>query len=645
MLINAGLILGAVLDFFLFLLVLFNAKRKREKIVFSILSLSICLWSLSILLFRAVNSIDAAYFWINNVIFWASLIPSSFLYFSIAYNSEKRINLWESLLIFAPNLLILIGVLSPKYLVSDIIFYADHKANVVTFSYYYLYNLYYSVFLLAGLLIIYSKFRSARESARLLLRHIFTGTLLGSLVGFVFCILLLLLNNYRYIWVGPYSSYFFVIPIAYAITKHELMDIRVVIGRNATYVLVGLLLISSFVGLNLLQMPAWLTTSTDALLALIWAWGAHRLRDFIQTPVDKWISWYKPDELMNSIVKELSTVSEGEEAFKIIARQLKDKIKIKNVDFRLGEKVEHPDIIKTKDGLIIPLSSAEGPVGIIILGQKVSEDPYDKKDIAFFETLMIQARAILDRVAHYETIKRNFESNQKKLYDTEKLLARSEKIASMANLIQEYNHQIKTPLAIIRGRVEMLFDKTRDEEYLRKIQKVVEEQIDRADYIVESTLRLSRPRKRKEERLDLNKVIDDALHLFPPSGVHLVKNLAVIPSVMGDKEDLETVFINLIKNAVEAMPDGGDLTIKTYSSQENDEKAIYAEVTDTGVGIPPENMEKIFEPFFSTNVTQGRGLGLSIVFRIIREHLGNITVNSQVSRGSTFRIRLKGLQS
>ncbi|MFH1762483.1 MAG: ATP-binding protein, partial [bacterium] len=298
-----------------------------------------------------------------------------------------------------------------------------------------------------------------------------------------------------------------------------------------------------------------------------------------------------------------------------------------------------------KNGLYLPLFSTEGLEGVIVLGQKVSEDPYDGKDKAFFETLMIQAKAFLDRIRPYEKVKKDYEASQKKLMDKERLLARSEKLVSMAKLVQEYNHQIKTPLAIVRGRVEMLFDQARDAEYLKKMQKIIIEQINRADSIVEDTLRLSQPKPRSEIRLDINDVINDALKIYHPVGISLKKDLSSAPLfIKGDREDLQLAFINLFKNAGEAMPDGGGLTVKTYAATDGDSQIVCAEVIDTGCGIPDENLEKIFEPFFSTHITEGRGLGLSIVFRIMREHFSKIEVKSKLGAGSTFKLQFDGVK-
>jgi two-component system NtrC family sensor kinase len=165
-------------------------------------------------------------------------------------------------------------------------------------------------------------------------------------------------------------------------------------------------------------------------------------------------------------------------------------------------------------------------------------------------------------------------------------------------------------------------------------------QIKRAADIVDSTLRLSMPKERKELPLNLNDIINDALKIYQPLGVNLTKELSPLPTLLGDYEDLKLMFVNLLKNAGEAIRDRGEIKITTYSIKENGAAYVRADIADNGEGIPKENLERIFEPFFSTHVTRGRGLGLSIVFRIVREHLGNITVKSEVGKGTVFTLTL-----
>ncbi|MDI6731476.1 MAG: ATP-binding protein [Candidatus Margulisbacteria bacterium] len=641
--INLFLFLAIAFDVLLIFLILFKSPKKEIFLTFAASTLSVGMWTLGIVMFRLTDNYSAALFWNREFIFTSGLIASTFLHFSLLL-TESRLNIFKRVLLHIPNLFILVAVFMPGPLIKDIVYRSWGKESILGYLYP-LFGFYFSAYVIYALYLIFKTFRKAAGLYRTQLLYVLLATILTSIVGTYFNLYLILMGNYKYIWVGPYNSLILVTIIAYAITKTELMDIKVIIGRNTAYSLVGILLIASFVLLNSVVWLQPVLVVANALLALFWAWGAHRLREFIQTPVDKWISWYKPEELLNSIALKLVPVMDRQEAFETIANELKNTIKIKSIEIFTGDEIpKTKEIKRSGKNLEIPFSSTQGIEGTIKLGEKESEDSYDEKDLRLFQTLQVQILAILDRVQAYETIKRSFEATQKKLYDTERLLARSEKIASMANLIQEYNHEIRTPLGIVRGETERLTDTPRDATYLEWFKGLALTQLDRTIDIVESTSRIGSPREHQEIELDLNKIIESAISYFPINGVRLIKELKPIPLIRGDKEDLQTVFINLIKNSVESISGGGDLKISTYPGVEDNEPVVYAEVSDTGAGIPEENMEKIFEPFFSTHVTKGRGLGLSIVFRIIREHLGKIEVKSKVGVGSTFKIQLKALK-
>ncbi|MFA4844214.1 MAG: ATP-binding protein [Candidatus Margulisiibacteriota bacterium] len=632
--------LGALLAILIGLFVLFKNPKSFVNFAFSLFCLSLFGWLFGYAIVYSAKDTTIAMFGTRIACAFAAFTAPAFYHLTVSFlnkRNEYKYVYFSYLIIF----IIFLMFIFSNYLLEEPYKYSwgyYSHANRMFHPFYLV--IFFGIFL-RGFYLLFRKYLNRKsfspiEATRIV--YIFVAYLVA-LLGSVDYIQKYGIDLYPFGWLFEMC---FAIIIAYAITKAELMDIRVVITRAAAYLFVGVLLAASFVGLNSFALPQAAVMVANTLLALFWALAAHRLRALIQTPLEeKWITdWFDSDKLINHIATKLIPVMDRAGVFNIIAGELKAAVKIKDIKIAIGPQgTNYQDLTRAKEGLVMPLSSSEGLEGILTLGPKISEDPYNDKELTVFRTIMVQVRAIFDRVRPYERIKRDYDANQKKLYDTERLLARSEKIASMANLVQEYNHQVKTPLAIIRGRIETLFDKTRDEEYLKKMQALLLEQVDRANYIVESTLRLSRPHERQETLLDLGQEIEEALRLFPPSGVSVVKDLAPGLVIRGDREDLETVFINLFKNAVEAMSKGGELRITTCAGEENGAPIVRAEVADTGVGIPPENMEKIFEPFFSTSVTKGRGLGLSIVFRIMREHLGSVEVKSQPGQGTKFILK------
>jgi signal transduction histidine kinase len=173
----------------------------------------------------------------------------------------------------------------------------------------------------------------------------------------------------------------------------------------------------------------------------------------------------------------------------------------------------------------------------------------------------------------------------------------------------------------------------------RTLEKIIKQAF-RASEIVNNLLKFSRVSGSEYAELDLNKVIRETLSLVEPmlrsSKITVNAQLTTdLPAVHGSFGKLQQVFMNLILNARDAMPHGGDLMIAT----ESENSTVEAEVSDNGVGIPPEHVNKIFDPFFTTKATsRGTGLGLAVTYGIIREHSGKIRVESAVGKGTSFRL-------
>jgi len=174
------------------------------------------------------------------------------------------------------------------------------------------------------------------------------------------------------------------------------------------------------------------------------------------------------------------------------------------------------------------------------------------------------------------------------------------------------------------------------DEYLH----VARGEITRLDYIVTQFLDALRPRKPKFSMASLNNAVNETLELLKPElenrGLSLALNLSPhLPEAPFDSRQIQQVLVNLIKNAMQSMARGGELTIQTGAGSE----AVWVGISDTGSGIPEEKLNRIFEPFFTTK-KKGSGLGLMIVQRIIRDHAGRIDVESKAGKGTTFRVWL-----
>ncbi len=220
-------------------------------------------------------------------------------------------------------------------------------------------------------------------------------------------------------------------------------------------------------------------------------------------------------------------------------------------------------------------------------------------------------------------------------------LLTSEKLASIGLLSAGVAHEINTPLTGISSYVQMLQKKLSDTHYAQILEKV-EAQTDRVAKIVKNLLTFARsPSDAAFQRVDLKQSLEEILSLIDYKlknmNIRLVLDLANVPPIYAQGERLQQVFINIILNALDAMPGGGDLGIRLAL----EDGAEVVRISDTGTGIKPEHRSRIFDPFFTTKgVGKGTGLGLSISYAIVKEHDGRIDVQSEVGRGSTFSITL-----
>ena len=225
----------------------------------------------------------------------------------------------------------------------------------------------------------------------------------------------------------------------------------------------------------------------------------------------------------------------------------------------------------------------------------------------------------------------------------EEQLQISEKMASIGLLAAGVAHEVNTPLTGISSFTQMLLQNAEPDDPRTKVLEKIERQTFRAAKIVNGLLNLARPAQVDSGPIDLHAVINDVLSLLE----HQLKNGSIQVRkelgppgliVQGIEYKLQQVFLNLFLNARDAMPRGGWLTIATSVRHDG---AIVVEISDTGSGIPPDQLSRIYDPFFTTkDIGKGTGLGLSITYGIVQEHGGTITCDSSVGQGTRFQIAL-----
>jgi signal transduction histidine kinase len=226
------------------------------------------------------------------------------------------------------------------------------------------------------------------------------------------------------------------------------------------------------------------------------------------------------------------------------------------------------------------------------------------------------------------------------LFQTEEQLRRADRLSALGELSAGMAHEIRNPLGAIKGAAEILKDGYRPDDPRSEFAQILIRETDRLNGIVEEFLRFVRPKPPELRETDVNGIIDSVLLLTAQparkAGVTVVKRFdADIGRHNLDAGLLQQAFLNIILNAVQAMPQGGTLTVESRRSGGMLEIAF----TDTGTGISPEDRRRLFDPFFTTK-QDGTGLGLAITFRIVQGHRGTIDVASEPGKGTTFTVRI-----
>ncbi|MFA5276577.1 MAG: ATP-binding protein, partial [Candidatus Omnitrophota bacterium] len=241
-------------------------------------------------------------------------------------------------------------------------------------------------------------------------------------------------------------------------------------------------------------------------------------------------------------------------------------------------------------------------------------------------------------------IRTKLEESLEKLKEAHLQLVHAEKMEAVGRMASGVAHEVKNPLGIILQGVNYLEGALPlEQKDSRQMLQMMKESIKRADNIVHALLDFSRTEELKIDLQDINNIIESSIVLvrnkLKHSSIELIFELGKnLPKVPANKEKMEQVFVNLFDNAMDAMPKGGKLYIRSYLSGE---KAVIVEVEDTGLGIDKDVIGKVFDPFFTTkNRAEGTGLGLSIVKSIVEMHKGLISVESKRGEGAKFTIVL-----
>ena len=227
------------------------------------------------------------------------------------------------------------------------------------------------------------------------------------------------------------------------------------------------------------------------------------------------------------------------------------------------------------------------------------------------------------------------------IVEIEDQLRQADRLTALGELSAGMAHEIRNPLGSIRGTAEILRDALPDNTKYTEFSQILIKEVDRLNRVVENFLNFARPTLNEQHDFKPNEVLHEVLQLcrqqITKGKIQIHWQETPLPAAVGDAAQFKQVFLNLILNALQAMSSGGDLWIE---ANVNPEKQIVLIFRDNGSGIPPEDMDRIFNPFFTTK-SKGTGLGLAITYRIVQNHCGQISVENSPEGGAEFTMILK----
>ncbi len=307
-------------------------------------------------------------------------------------------------------------------------------------------------------------------------------------------------------------------------------------------------------------------------------------------------------------------------------------------DPRFYKDVDTISGITTRSLLATPLITPNGVIGVIEIINK-TRGAFTTHDQELLEALSSSAAIAIENARLYQNVQNQYET----LRQTQVQLIQSEKMSALGRLVASIAHEINNPLQSIQGCLTLAEEELADRRRQDKLENylhVAEGEIDRIAAIVRRVREFYRPANQDWHITDLHTALESVLALtnkqLQHSDIVVVKQWdPALPRIEANADYLKQVFLNLILNAIDAMPDGGTLTVSTSVAAD----MVRITFRDTGVGMSPDTLERLFEPFFTTK-PHGSGLGLSISYGIIQSHKGHIAIDSQEGVGTTITILL-----
>jgi len=492
---------------------------------------------------------------------------------------------------------------------------------------------------------------------KLQMRYLLLGAGVFIISAFIFDVLLPFFNIFNFNVFGPVTSVVFIGFTAYAIVRHQLMDIRVVIQRGLIYTVLATLVlffytttlyVLGFVFQQQTQVTAFLSAALTTLIAVF---SIPVIESYFRKVTDK--IFFKDKYDYKIALQELTEILHRSINLNdiITMSQLKLKTLLRAVDVHFS--LEIPTVKDKKNKTVqlldngmrlhIPIIFEKSIKGLIVLGRKRSGDPYTNEDVKLMTTFSYQAAIALQRATLYKEVREYSRELEKKVKERTKEIEELQQ--AQKQMMIDISHGLQTPLTVIKGELEFL------EKQMPKNKKlnVFEKSIDEVSTFIYDLLKLARlettPKNFSKKCIALSDFLKEQVEYLTvvakENKIMLTSSIEKNVFIAGDEKKIEELVNNLVGNAMKYMKENGERKIHITLWKRN--KKAHIAICDTGIGIAQKDLSHIFSRFYriknnKTADIKGTGLGLAIVKRIVEIHGGMIAIKSTLGKETTFTI-------
>ena len=471
----------------------------------------------------------------------------------------------------------------------------------------------------------------------------------GLTFGICFFIVFLVLPVMFYDKLTPFPGYYNVFTslagliifgvFCFAILRQKLIDIGRLVSRGVAYFLATSILVLIY-GLAIVLSENFLRQYSQntwflGLFVVMSAYIFTPLRNGLQLRVDRWFGkdphLYR--QALMDLAKDLPGYLEINQLKQAVLGTIQRTMKVQKVELAITSSDSEP-VIDGVWALILPLETSEGLVGKLFLGAKEQNETYDAQDQELLSAIAGQAAIALRNAQLYAELRL---ANEKELV-AQKQADHSARLASLGTISAGLAHELKNPLSALHTMTKLLQKKYDDAEFRQEFLDIVPRQVERMNELIISLLDFAKPQDPVFKPIDLKSTLQEVLNLtrskFQKLAIEIELDLQDKCLIEGDERLLMQVFLNLVLNAIDSMPEGGNLEISLLQRKQE----VIVKVKDSGKGIPQAEIERIFDPFYTTK-PDGTGLGLSTTWRIVKEHKATIEVSSTPGQGTLFTIK------